>query len=204
MLYRKLSFLAVAFVAAIMLAGCNSCGNKQEEAEGTGPTEFEKRMTDKDTTAVRELVDRFFTYAINKEFGEAAAMLYRNDNFDGRADELNNEEMASVKRMLETFPMVDYEIEYIKFDRYRSNEVLCKVIMSRGTEGKPDVTTKMFFKPVKNSGSWYLCLTNSQYGDKGVVSPEKRDSVKSDYKSKERQKKQQERDKQKGQASSAE
>lgn len=45
----------------------------------------------------------------------------------------------------------------------------------------PDITTKMFFKPVDYMGNWVLCLTNTEYGDKGVVKPDKRDSVERSY-----------------------
>ena len=87
-------------------------------------------MTGKDTLAVKQLVDKFFTYAKEKNFTEAAGMLYRAANdLKEEPQPLNNDEMAEVKHMLELFPMVDYRIEYIKFDEANLNEVLCYVIM---------------------------------------------------------------------------
>ena len=40
------------------------------------------------------------------------------------------------------------------------------------------------FKPVNYMGYCGLCLTNTGYGDKGVVDPNKRDSVEKNYQKK--------------------
>lgn len=72
-------------------------------------------------------------------------------------------------------------IEYIKFDEYYQNEVLCRVVIKEAQDGMPEISTKMFFKPVNYLGNWVLCLTNSAYGDRGVVSPDKRDSLEKAY-----------------------
>ena len=167
-----------------------SCKKKQEtKPEGPQPTAFEKAMTEKDTTAVKELIDEFFRFAIAKNFDGAADMLYRNDlERSGRVWPLIDEEKERVKKTLQVFHPMDYSIEYIKFNRYKKNEVLCNVIMSKTEDGKPLATTKMFFKPVNNMGKWYLCLMDKKHGDRGVVKPEKRDSVKRAYKAKEAQK----------------
>lgn len=162
-----------------MVTSCSSC-SKEKSTEDTTITKFEKSLKERDTAEVKALVDRFFQYAINKEFGEAAAMLYRSDK-SSQPEVLDNEEMRKVKIMLRSFPMVDYRIEYIKFNKNRSNEVLCYVIMQKAEEGKPELSTKMFFKPVKVLDKWYLCLTNTEYGDRGVVKSTKRDSVKKAY-----------------------
>lgn len=127
-------------------------------------------------------MDKFFTFVKEKNFSEAAGMLYRNDQTENHNPELlNNEEMADVRKMLESVPMVDYRIEYIKFDEDFKNEVLCHVIMKKAEGDMPEMSTKMFFKPVNYMGNWLLCLTNTEYGDKGVVDPEKRDSVEKNF-----------------------
>ena len=176
---KSFKIVILLFVSALMLSlsSCNSCSSKKKEVQGPPPTDFEKGMTAKDTTAVKELVDQFFAYAKEKNFTEAAGMLYRTTEDSDEPQPLNNDEMAEVKKMLETFPMVDYRIEYIKFSDSEENEVLCYVIMKKAEGDMPEMSTKMFFKPVNYMGNWVLCLTNTGYGDKGVVDPNKRDSV---------------------------
>ena len=183
---KSFKIVILLFVSALMLSlsSCNSCSSKKKEVQGPPPTDFEKGMTAKDTTAVKELVDQFFAYAKEKNFTEAAGMLYRTVEDSDEPQPLNNDEMAEVKKMLETFPMVDYRIEYIKFSDSEENEVLCSVIMQKAEGDMPEMATKMFFKPVNHVGSWLLCLTNTGYGDKGVVDPNKRDSVEKNYQKK--------------------
>lgn len=180
MMFQKLRLLLpVMLVAALLVAGC---GRKKRQAEPAGATKFEQGMTGKDTVAVKQLVDRFFGYAMNKQYAEAAGMLYRNDgNPDEEPQQLDNEEMAEVRSMLEAVPMVGYRIEYIKFSEYYVNEVLCHVIIRKAEGDMPEVTTKMFFKPVSYLGNWLLCLTNTEYGDRGLVKPGERDSMERAY-----------------------
>lgn len=183
---KSFKIVILLFVSALMLSlsSCNSCSSKKKEVQGPPPTDFEKGMTAKDTTAVKELVDQFFAYAKEKNFTEAAGMLYRTTEDSDEPQPLNNDEMAEVKTMLEAFPMVDYRIEYIKFSDSEENEVLCYVIMKKAEGDMPEMSTKMFFKPVNYMGNWVLCLTNTGYGDKGVVDPNKRDSVEKNYQKK--------------------
>ena len=183
---KSFKIVILLFVSALMLSlsSCNSCSSKKKEVQGPPPTDFEKGMTAKDTTAVKELVDQFFAYAKEKNFTEAAGMLYRTTEDSDEPQPLNNDEMSEVKTMLETFPMVDYRIEYIKFSDSEENEVLCYVIMKKAEGDMPEMSTKMFFKPVNYMGNWVLCLTNTGYGDKGVVDPNKRDSVEKNYQKK--------------------
>lgn len=183
---KSFKIVILLFVSALMLSlsSCNSCSSKKEEVQGPPPTDFEKGMTAKDTAEVKQLVDKFFTYAKEKNFTEAAGMLYRTVEDSDEPQPLNNDEMAEVKTMLETFPMVDYRIEYIKFSDSEENEVLCSVIMQKAEGDMPEMATKMFFKPVNYMGNWVLCLTNTGYGDKGVVDPNKRDSVEKNYQKK--------------------
>ena len=183
---KSFKIVILLFVSALMLSlsSCNSCSSKKKEVQGPPPTDFEKGMTAKDTTAVKELVDQFFAYAKEKNFTEAAGMLYRTTEDSDEPQPLNNDEMAEVKNMLNVFPMVDYRIEYIKFSDSEENEVLCSVIMQKAEGDMPEMATKMFFKPVNYMGNWVLCLTNTGYGDKGVVDPNKRDSVEKTYQKK--------------------
>lgn len=177
---QKISVLVAVMALVLALGGCR--GKKEKQAEGPQKTEFEQSIQSKDTVAVKQLVDRFFGFAKAKQYSEAAGMLYRNDkDIEGEPQQLNNEEMAQVRQMLESVPMVDYRIEYIKFDEYYQNEVLCRVVIKPAEGDMPEISTKMFFKPVNYLGSWVLCLTNTEYGDRGVVKPGKRDSMERAY-----------------------
>ena len=184
---RKYIFAMTCMALIMAMASCKK--TQEAKPEDLQSTKFENAMTEKDTLAVKELIDKFFRFAIAKDYDGAASMLYRNDlERNGKAWPLIDEEKEKVKKTLQVFPPMDYSIEYIKFNKYKENEVLCNVIMSKTEDGKPLATTKMFFKPVNNMGIWYLCLMDKKHGDRGVVKPEKRDSVRKAYKAKEAQK----------------
>lgn len=185
---RNLIFALCSAVLIMAMASCSSCS--KEEKPAPQQTRFEQGMTAEDTAAVEELIDEFFQYAIDKKFADAAAMLYRYDKKRTMPELLNNEEMADVRTMLRSFPMVDYRIEYMKFSKSDRNEVLCYVIMKRAEGNMPEISTKMFFKPVRYMHKWYLCLMNTEYSDRSIVDPDKRDSMKADYKSKTEKKEQ--------------
>lgn len=171
-------YIAIAIATFLLTLG--SC--KEKKPQGPQPTEFEQAMTAKDTIAVKELVAQFFGYVKEQKFTDAAGMLYRNDdNKEKEPEQLDNTELNKVIGMLKSIPMVDYKIEYIKFNEDYANEVLCDVVMIKGENENPDVTTKMFFKPINYMGTWLLCLMNTEYGDKGVIKAGKRDSVEKDY-----------------------
>ena len=111
-------------------------------------------------------------------------MLYRTsyDNPKTEPQPVDNKEIQEVMGLLKSVPMVDYKIEYIKFNESYDNEVLCTVIIKKSkSKDMPDITTKMFFKPMSYLGQWCLGLMNSEWGDDGVVDPAKRDSVKEVY-----------------------
>ena len=64
-------------------------------------------MTAQDTAEVKQLVDKFFKYGEEKNFTEAAGMLYSTIEGSEDPQPLNNDEMPEVKKMLETFAMID-------------------------------------------------------------------------------------------------
>ena len=171
---HNILFILCMSLLIVIIAGCK---DKKEKAK-TEETEFEQAMSNKDTLAVEQLIETFFGYVKNKQYGDAVLMLYRNDTSeDGSPVELNNEEMAETRAMLESIPMVGYKIEYIKFNEYYANEVKCNVIIREAEGDMPAITTKMFFKPVNYLGNWVLCLTNTEYGDRRIVDPSKSDSM---------------------------
>ena len=88
---QNIPFLLVAVF--LVLVSCKGGEKKQPEA-ASGETAFEQQVSGQDTAAVEALVDRFFGYVMDKQYAEAAAMLYRNDMDDDQTPvELDNEEI---------------------------------------------------------------------------------------------------------------
>lgn len=178
-------------VAVALLSSLVACKSDKPAPAATGdePTQFELGLTEKDTTEVQQLIDRFFDYAKNEDFASAAGMLYTLDEDSTRQkpELLDNKGLERVMGLLRSVPMIEHKIEYMKFNQSSKNEVMCTVTIAKGEDGAPDVTTKMFFLPVNYLGTWCLCLINSTTGDKPVLDPEERDSVALEYKTEVRQ-----------------
>lgn len=178
----KIRNIPLMLLVLVLVTAFFSCRSDKKD-KTSQETDFEQAMGAEDTLAVLKLVDEFFGYAENGQYDEAAMMLYRNDTEkDGSPVPLDNDELDQVRNMLRSIPMVDYTVEYIKFNEYYANEVLCKVVISEAEGDMPAITTKMFFKPVFFSGNWVLCLTNTEYGDKRLVTQEEGDSMAEEYK----------------------
>lgn len=179
---KRLSLL-LAVLVMLLSVSVISCNSKKEQ-KGPQPTEFEMGMTNQDSIAVRGLIDQFFSFVKANDYAAATEMLYRTsyDNPKTEPQPIDNKEIQEVMGLLKSVPMVDYKIEYIKFNESYDNEVLCTVIIKKSkSKDMPDITTKMFFKPMSYLGQWCLGLMNSEWGDDGVVDPAKRDSVKEVY-----------------------
>lgn len=175
----------IAVIFTLSVFSCKSEKNRPEPAK----TDFELGMAREDSLEVKRLINEFFQYATDKNYTEAAGMLYKNDSADIRKEPLplNNEEMARVRNMLEVIPVEGYRIEYMKFSESHENEVLCHVIIRKGNgRDIPEMTTKMFFKPISYLGGWCLGIMNTEWGDRGIVDPDKRDSVGKAYKEQEK------------------
>lgn len=171
-------------LVVVMTCAVVACKSDKKPAEGPQPTAFEEAMTAQDSTEVANLVDRFFGYMKQGDVPSAVEMLYtiKGETQRDEPQPLTNEEIEKQTQILQMFPVVDYKIEYMKFDQSFRNEVMCSVVMQKGENGAPDVTTKFFFKPVNWVGTWCLCMINSNTGDNPVLEPEQRDSVTREYK----------------------
>lgn len=175
--------LVIALIVVLAVGIFGSCNSKKEQ-QGPQPTEFEMGLTNQDSIAVRGLLDQFFSFVKAKDYAGATQMLYRTSLDDPKAEPqpLDNDEIRQVMQMLKSVPMEGYRIEYMKFNEANNNEVLCYVIIKKGNgKDMPDITTKMFFKPMSYLGQWSLGLMNSEWGDHGIVDPAKRDSMKGEY-----------------------
>ncbi len=185
----RIYVLALAAAALLLTASCKS---DKQQPTGPQPTDFERIKTNKDSLEARHLIEQFFKYTAEGDYASAAAMLYTVDVNNPNEDPqpLDNGEIERQMAMLKAVPMIDAKIEYMKFEDFYSNEVMCTVTMAKGLDGAPDVTTKMFFKPVNCLGTWYLCMMNSATGDNTIVNGDKRDSMGLEYKTEVRQREQ--------------
>ena len=113
----KIHHLLFPLWMGIIICSVSACADKNKKSsEEQTQTEFEQTLEAKDTIAVKELIDQFFTYVKNKQTDEAILMLYRNDQTeDGTPVSLNNEEMAEVRAMLESIPRAGCVLAYMKF-----------------------------------------------------------------------------------------
>lgn len=62
--------------------------------------------------------------------------------------------------MMESFPVLSYKIDYIKFYTPVKNEVKCTIVMQKGESGTPIATSSWYFKLMNYLGGWRLCMMN--------------------------------------------
>lgn len=173
------SIIFLALTSLLLFTACKS----DKKHHGPRPTEFEQKMTNDDSVKVANLINQFFEYTSNKQYSDAAGMLYTVDvdHPDKEPQLLDNDQLTKMIAMLKSVPMIDYKIEYMKFNQSYNNEVMCTVTIAKGHDNIPDATTKLFFKPVNWLGGWCLCLMNSTTGDNTIIKPEERDSMGLEY-----------------------
>ena len=74
--------------------------------------------------------------------------------------QLDNNELHQVAKMMESFPVLSYKIDYIKFYTPVKNEVKCTIVMQKGESGTPIATSSWYFKLMNYLGGWRLCMMN--------------------------------------------
>lgn len=178
-------FCLISLSAGVLFSSCNG-SSKKENKDPNGPTAFEQVLTNKDSTDVRNLVDKYFRFVIDKKYYDAAAMLYeRNpDNAEDSPVLFEQKRLERHVKLLEALPIVDYSIEYMKFDSEIQNEVRCKAVFVPANDKQSELSTKITFIPVRYLGYWVLTVANFDTGDHAIVPGDKRDSVRSSYEEK--------------------
>lgn len=176
----KKGLLIICAALALTFVGCTS---KKSDNSNNGLTHFEETITSDDSTAVRGLIDQFFSLVIDSNTQLAASMLYKldKDDLNKEPDLLDNEEMATIRDMFDMLKVKSYRIDYMKFSEYYSNEVCCTAILEDATPETPEVATKVYFRPVSHLGGWVLCLSSSEDGDAAITSFRQRDSLGHEY-----------------------
>ena len=72
----KIHHLLFPLWMGIIICSVSACADKNKKSsEEQTQTEFEQTLEAKDTIAVKELIDQFFTYVKNKQTDEAILML---------------------------------------------------------------------------------------------------------------------------------
>ena len=165
----------LCFFFAMLLGGC-----KDKKADnGPKKTVFEQSLTNQDSLEVAQLVSTFFESVKGQKYDDAAAMLYRVE--DGVPRPLDNKEMEKEKVVLRTFPVVLYNIDYMKFDEKNTNEVKVTITMREAQDGQPALTTVFYLNPVKVMNTWKLCVIDSGHNDFPIIKGSQRDSMKDEY-----------------------
>lgn len=183
---RKTQLLALA-TALFLAIGLSACSSKKEEVKNApnAPTEFEQAIDGNDSTAVVAEIDKFYGFLKEQKPYEAAAMLVKVKEGAGgmEVEELDNKALEETVKSLKLISVVEHKIQYIKFHEYYKNEAEVHVTMIKGdaSQGIPDATTKMYLVPVMMGGNWKLALLDSPSGDRELVNPEKRDSLRNRY-----------------------
>lgn len=170
---KVVKFLSRILALSMFLLCLDACKSdkKQTIAEEQKPLNgFVDGLVREDTLAVEKLVDEFMKKAQDKQFGQAAAMLYKTDPDDAWNEPvlLDNEEIENVMFILKRFPVLSYRIVHMKFESALENEVKCTIVMSKKEDNIPEITNSWFFKPLNYLGGWRLCLMNSYSGDCSV------------------------------------
>ena len=164
-------FIFLFVLSAICFVGCQ---NNDKTADREVP--FTEKLTVNDTVAVEKLVQLYFSYLTEGNYYDAASILYRPNQEDiyYKPVLLDNEQIEQAVKSMKAIPVVGYNIEYIKFNKSYDNEVMVRVIMFEGHNGLPDVTSKVFFKPINYLDTWFLTVMDSNSGDKQLVDSDER------------------------------
>jgi len=179
---KSISFFVgfVLFVSLTLMTGCK----REKTAQQPVLTDYEQTMTNQDTLAVTQLVDRFFGFIENDQLAEAVAMLYKMNEEDVYQEPqlLDNEQMQKVMNAYRPFlPIRSHRIDYIKFYSAHDNEVKVTAIMEEATADRPEMTTVFYFKPYDYMTNWRLCTFSSDDGNRRIISNAETDSMQQRY-----------------------
>lgn len=154
----------------VSIAGCRQ-GNKADN-------EFENLLTTQDTANVVALVDSFMT-SVKNDSTQASYSMLRKISYTPHLsiEPLDSIDKSRAQMVFKLMPFNEYRIEYMKFYAEYKNEVLVSVIFVPATEDRQELSTSMYFKPVKHQGTWYLCLMDARHGDEPMIPIEKKDSM---------------------------
>lgn len=165
----------VYFLLTALCVFCTGSCNHSKSDSSTGLT-YAETITSKDSVEISNLIHQYFEHQIQGNHYDAAAMLYRHnsENPNYTPELLDNDQIEQIVNSMKFVPVVSYSIEYMKFVNSLHNEVMTKIVMHKGENGLPDVTSKVVFKPIRHLGQWYLTVLDSNSGDRQLATPEER------------------------------
>lgn len=168
------NIISVCFVAALLLVGCKN-KPKQESQQ----TKFEMSLGCTDSIEAVQTINKFFEYAESGNVSEAAGMLYKINHADvwDTPEELDNDEMKTIRDMLTSLPVKSHNIDYIKFNQAFDNEAKCTAVIEPASDDFPGVTTVFYFRLYNYEGKWMLCMKDTHKGDRGLVDAADKDSL---------------------------
>lgn len=142
----------VTFAACLGLGSCSGCSSEQNKETDTIPT-FVKA----DTTEVLNLVEQYLDYVKNNKYDAALAMLNVIENDSIKP--LDEETKASIRMQQQMFPVLDYQVEDMKFVNENLVRVTYAIEFFKKEPGSniPN-TTRLSFAPQRINATWYLEL----------------------------------------------
>lgn len=172
----RISFnvISVCFVVALLLVGC-----KDKPKQESQLTEFELALDNNDSIEAVHVINQFFEYAESGNVADAAGMLYKVNRADvwDTPEQLDNDEMKTIRDMLTSLPVKSHNIDYIKFNQAYDNEAKCTAVIEPADGDFPGVTTVYYFRLYNNKGKWLLCMKDTNSGDRGMVKADEKDSL---------------------------
>lgn len=164
---KKLKFILLLTVLLTTFS-CQSGKQKVQSKEEKSINEFVAHLTEVDTVLITNLINQFMEYAKNGQLESAAAMLYKADSADVWNEPIQLVTMNCIKSQNEeSFPVLSYKIDYIKFYTPVKNEVKCTIVMQKGESGTPIATSSWYFKPDELFG-WMAALYDELANDRFI------------------------------------
>ena len=153
------AFLLLSFV--LLLAACKGEQKPQEVPESGDPrVDATMQRTEGDSLEIIQLTREYLTKLQNKDIDGALAMVYNVDSTGVRP--ISDEQRAEMRKTLEMFPVLDFEITQMLLFSDDDTEVRYKVKFFELTpemEGMQN-TIKQAIQPRRYEGKWYVTVPN--------------------------------------------
>lgn len=154
----KYIFASAVLSATLLLGACN--GKKSDSADASGrPSpmkeaheKYIKNLTSSDTTEVIRLCSDFLTSLQEQRFDDAVANIYKLDSL-GTPQHLSEQEITSLRRRTQLFPVISYKCEEMTFFMPTENKITYSVAFNNDT---PPATMGWGFCPVFIDNKWFL------------------------------------------------
>ena len=138
------------------------CKGKKEAAPADDSLKPRMELSQMDTTAVLDLVHRYFDCLKSNRIDDAMAMLH---HYDGKGIvDLPEQVARSQRQVLEAFPAVDYSVDHIIFYRETDSEVKFTATLFELDGPNDHRPNKMSYviRPMRIDGQWYLTMADSR------------------------------------------